>query len=109
MDQVIRNEILSLSKAAHGLTESSYQLDASRRGEPGWPEKQRVLVADMALHLLQTSLKEGELSTEDMKRNLFSILTICEQLIPGHGLKTVADNLYATQRAMPFSNLNAPA
>jgi hypothetical protein len=53
-----------------------------------------VLLADMALHLLQTSLKEGALSEADLKRNLFSILTISDQLLPGQGLKLVADGLY---------------
>lgn len=49
----------------------------------------------MALHLLQTALKEGELSEEGLKRNLFSILTISNQLIPGYELKNVADKLYS--------------
>ena len=97
MDELVRKEILSLSRSAHDLTELSYQKDTSSRGEPGWRGKQRVLLADMALHLLQSSLKSGELSEEDLKRNLFSILTISDQLIPGHGLKAVAEALYSSQ------------
>ncbi|WP_028102201.1 hypothetical protein [Pseudoduganella violaceinigra] len=95
MDEVVRNEILSLAKAAHDLTESSYQANASIRGAPGWMDKQRILLADMALHLLQTSLRDGELFEEGLKRNLFSILTICDQLMPGHELKKVAEELYS--------------
>lgn len=95
MDDVVRSEILSLGRAAHDLAESSYQENPSKRGEPGWDEKQRILLADMALHLLQTALKEGELSEEGLKRNLFSILTISNQLIPGYELKNVADKLYS--------------
>lgn len=96
MDAEIRDQILSLAKAAHDLTESSYQQDFSKRGEAGWRAKQRLLLADMALHLLQTALKDGELSDEGLKRNLFSILTISDQLMPGHELKNVADALYAS-------------
>ncbi|WP_090442282.1 hypothetical protein [Duganella sp. CF458] len=95
MNDVVRNEILSLGRAAHDLTESTYQANQSKRGEPGWGEKQRILLADMALHLLQTALKEGELSEEGLKRNLFSILTISDQLVPGLEMKSVAGRLYS--------------
>lgn len=100
MDEAARKEILSLIRSAHDLTESSYQQDSASRGDAGWAGKQRILLADMALHLLQTSLKDGELSEEGLKRNLYSILTISDQFIPGHDLKAVADQLY-TSRSMP--------
>ncbi|MFZ6819318.1 hypothetical protein [Undibacterium sp. Ji22W] len=93
MDAAARKEILSLSKMAHDLTESSYQKDPSIRGESGWSEKQRILLADMALHLLQTALRDGELSEENLKRNLFSILTISDQFLPGYELKKAAASL----------------
>jgi hypothetical protein len=95
MDQVIRQEILSLSRTAHDLTEVSYQQHPSKRGDSAWPQKQRILLADMALHLLQTSLRDGELSEDNLKRNLFSILTISAQFIKDHDLKTFADKLYS--------------
>ena len=96
MDKAAKEEILSQSRIAHRLTEASYQQDTSKRGDAGWADKQRILLADMALHLLQTSLRDGEISTEDLKRNLFSILAISDQLMPGHDLKAVADELYDT-------------
>lgn len=99
MDEAIRQEILAMSRSAHSLTEVAYQQDTSTRGDHGWAEKQRILLADMALHLLQTSLKEGDLSEENLKRNLFSILTISDQFIPGHDLKTLADELYSVPDA----------
>ncbi len=95
MDDVVRIEILSLARAAHDLTESTYQENSSIRGEAEWSERQRVLLADMALHLLQTALRKGELSEEHLRRNLFSILTISDQLMPGHELKAVAEKLYS--------------
>ena len=97
MDALIKKEILAMSRTAHDLTESSYQMDSAIKGEVGWTEKQRVLLADMALHLLQTALRDGVLSEDDLKRNLFSILTISDQFIPGQGLKAVAEGLYTAQ------------
>ncbi|MBK6590361.1 MAG: hypothetical protein IPG22_18935 [Acidobacteria bacterium] len=96
MDDAIRQQILAMSRTAHSLTEESYQQDPSTRGDSGWYEKQRVLLADMALHLLQTALKEGEISEEGLKRNLFSILTISDQFVRDHDLKTFADELYSS-------------
>jgi hypothetical protein len=95
MDEEGRKKILALARAAHDLTESLYQKESAKRGEPGWNEKQRMLLADMALHLLQTALREGELSDENLKRNLFSILTISDQFMPEHKLKEVAEELYS--------------
>ena len=77
------------------LTRRPYQQNPSQRGDSGWAEKQRILLADMALHLLQTSLRDGELSEEGLKRNLFSILMISDQFIQDHDLKTFADELYS--------------
>ncbi len=85
-----------MGKMSHDLTEAAYQSDASVRGEAGWADKQRILLADMALHLLQTALRDGALSQEDLKKNLFSILTIADQFIEGHDLKAVAEELYAS-------------
>lgn len=48
----VRHQILKLAKNAHDLTEAAYQQDPAVRGGDGWKEKQRMLSADMALHLL---------------------------------------------------------
>jgi hypothetical protein len=95
MDDAIRNEILQLGRQAHGLTESAYRQHPSTRGESGWTEKQRILLADMALHLLQTALKDGGLPLDGLKRNLYSILTVSDQFVPECGLKANAGNLLA--------------
>jgi hypothetical protein len=96
MDEPLKKEVLAISRTAHDLIEVAYQQNLAKRGDAGWREKQRLLLADMALHLLQTSLKDGDLSEDDLKRNLFSILTISDQFIHGYDLKTVADALYAS-------------
>ncbi len=98
IDETVRAQILSMSKTAHAMTEAAYQQNAAVRGDTGWTDKQRILLADMALHLLQTSLKGGALVSEDLKRNLFSILTIADQFVDGHELKTAADALYVPRK-----------
>jgi hypothetical protein len=95
MDDAIRNEILRLGRQAHDLTESAYRKHTSTRGEAGWTEKQRILLADMALHLLQTALIDGELHADGLKRNLYSILTVSDQFVPESGLKASAGKLLA--------------
>ncbi|MBC7685346.1 MAG: hypothetical protein H7176_08970 [Bdellovibrionales bacterium] len=94
MDEEIKQEIVALGRKAHDLTESAYRLHAATRGAPGWPEKQRILLADMALHLLQTALRDGPLSADELARNLYAILNVSDQLMPEHGLKASADQLY---------------
>lgn len=94
MDEPTRTQILAQSRIAHGQTEAAYQRHPAKRGDAAWPEKQRILLADMALHLLQTSLREGALSRDDLTRNLYAILTISDDLIPGHDLKAVAEGFY---------------
>ncbi len=94
MEELTRNEILAMGRKAHAMTESAYQQILAKPGVPDWSEKQRILLADMALHLLQTALSDGDLSEANLKRNLFSILTISDQFVIGHDLKIVADKLF---------------
>lgn len=94
MDEELKKQILTMSRTAHDWTETAYQQNLAKRGDAAWAEKQRLLLADMALHLLQTALRDGELSEEALKRNLFSILTISDQFILDHDLKRFADALY---------------
>ncbi|WP_229413562.1 hypothetical protein [Massilia violaceinigra] len=95
MNEAMKQEIAGLARKAHDLTESAYREHTSTRGDPAWAEKQRILLADTALHLLQTALRDGELSADELKRNLYAILTVSGQFIPDHGLKACADRLYA--------------
>ena len=82
-----------LGRKAHELTEAAYREHAATRGAAGWPDKQRILLADMALHLLQTALRDGDISPDELKRNLFAILTVSDQFLPEHGLKATAGQL----------------
>lgn len=93
MNEAIRKEVIQLGRRAHDLTESAYREDPATRGDPGWGEKQRILLADMALHLLQTALTEGEFPTNELRRNLYAILTVSDQFLPGCELKVGANGL----------------
>lgn len=95
MNDATRHAIAALGHQAHALTESAYRQHPARRGEPEWAEKQRILLADMALHLLQTALGDGALSGAQLQRNLYAILTVSDQFLPDSGLKASADRLHA--------------
>lgn len=95
MDEAIRNQIAALGREAHALTESAYRQHPSIRGDAHWPDKQRILLADIALHLLQTALREGDVPVDELKRNLYAILTIADQFVPAADLKASADRLHA--------------
>jgi hypothetical protein len=94
-NEAARREIAALGHKAHAITESHYRAHPATRSDPAWPEKQRILLADMALHLLQTAVSDGALSTDDLKRNLFAILTVSDQFLPEAGLKAKAGQLQA--------------
>lgn len=94
MDDVKKREIIKTSWEAHALVEEFYlSLDAVD-GEPAWAEKQRVLLADMALHLLQTSLKPGEMDINKLRNNLHAILTISDTFLPQAELKKATAKIY---------------
>jgi hypothetical protein len=90
--------VLDLTRQAHALTESAYQANPAVRGGAGWADKQRMLLADMALHLIQTSLKDGDIAPDKLQNNLYSILTICAQFLPEQELARYADEIIAARR-----------
>ena len=95
MDEATRSEIAALGRQAHALTEAAYRRHPATRGDDAWADKQRILLADMALHLLQTAMKDGELAPDELKRNLYAILSVSDGFLPGCGLKGSAERLLA--------------
>jgi hypothetical protein len=93
IDPAARKQALALGREAHALTETAYRADRAIKGGPGWDDKQRILMADMSLHLLQTSLQEGELDLGRLKQNLYAILTIASPFLPSHELARQAELL----------------
>ncbi|WP_374518317.1 hypothetical protein [Undibacterium squillarum] len=94
MNTLSRDQVLAMSAQAHAWTEQEYRRHPAVRGDAEWMEKQRLLMADMALHLLQTALRKQALDTQKLKKNLYSILTIADGFLPDHALKAFADQLY---------------
>jgi hypothetical protein len=66
----------------------------AQKNDEAWLEKQRLLLADMALHLLQTSITPEEVKLDRLRDNLHAILTISDQFLPEVGLKRMTDHLY---------------
>lgn len=86
--------LIKTSWDLHAQVETAYLEHPSKKGDADWLEKQRLLLADMALHLLQTSMKPEELQLEKLRNNLHAIMTISDQFLPEAELKKATDKLY---------------
>lgn len=94
MNELDKLELINTSWELHGQVEASYLDNPASRGEDGWLEKQRYLLADMALHLLQTAIKPGEVNLVRLRDNIHAVLTISDQFLPKAGLKEATSKLY---------------
>ena len=89
-----RKEIIKTSWELHNQVETTYLNNSATKNDDEWLEKQRLLLADMALHLLQTSMKPKEIKLDRLRDDLHAILTISDQFLPDAGLKKATENLY---------------
>ena len=87
-------KLIALSWELHGQVETTYLNNPAKPGDDEWLEKQRFLLADMALHLLQTSMNPGDIKLEKLRDNLHSILTITDPFLPKAELKKATEKLY---------------
>lgn len=94
LDNNEREDVIKTSWEIHNLVEASYRANLTIAGEPEWLEKQRMLLADMALHLLQTAMKPGDIELEKLKNNMHAILTIADQFLPDAEFKKATENIY---------------
>jgi hypothetical protein len=94
MDNEEKQGIMDASWKIHAQVESAYLQSSIKKGDIDWLEKQRFLLADMALHLLQTAIKPGELEEEKLKNNLHAILTITDEFLPQAELKKALSKIY---------------
>ena len=94
MNNAQRKELIETSWEIHHLVEKSYLNNMAIKGDDDWLEKQRILLADMAIHLLQTAIQPGNIELNKLRNNLHAILTISDQFLPNSGLKNVIDNIY---------------
>ena len=86
--------LIKTSWELHSGVEESYLAHSASSGDPDWLDKQRYLLADMALHLLQTSMKPEEIDLSRLRDNLHAILTISDKFLPEADLKKATEKLY---------------
>ena len=89
-----RQHIIKISWELHDKIETNYINNKAIKGSNDWLEKQRILLADMAIHLLQTAIKQEEIKLDRLQDNLHAILTIADQFLPNANLKEATKNLY---------------
>ena len=89
-----RLKMIETSWDLHAQVEESYLNHPANRGDDGWLEKQRYLLADMALHLLQTAVNPKEIALDKLRNNLHAILTISDQFLPKAELKKATEKIY---------------
>ena len=90
-----REQLIKTSWELHGQVEASYLSSTAKQGDSEWIERQRFLLADMPLHLLQTSVNPGKINLDKLRDNLPSILTISDQFLPTAELKRATEKLYS--------------
>jgi hypothetical protein len=102
MDELTRTGIIKSGWQIHAVVEEATFRHTAVKGEgepsPEWRDKQRLLLADMAIHLLQTALKPGEIELDKLRNNLHAIMTISDGFLPHAGLKGATDKIYAEQK-----------
>ena len=94
MDDATRAGILETGRRIHDAVEDSLLRHTATRGSEDWQDKQRLLLADMASHLLHTALAPGELRLDKLRNNLHAILTVSDGFLPEAGLKDATGKLY---------------
>ncbi|MEW6998073.1 hypothetical protein AADZ86_10245 [Colwelliaceae bacterium BS250] len=94
MNDEEQKRLIKTSWELHSIVETSYLKNSAIEGDKEWLEKQRVLLADMAIHLLQTAVNPGNIELDKLRNNLHSILTISDQFLPTAELKSATDKLY---------------
>lgn len=95
MDDNQRHELMQMGWEIHGAVEDAFLRHPATRDVPAdWMEKQRLLLADMAIHLLQTAIKPGDIELDKLKNNLHAILTIADRFLPHAELKKATGKLY---------------
>jgi hypothetical protein len=94
MNKTERIKLIETSWELHSQVEASYLNNKAKKGDDEWLEKQRILLADMALHLLQTSISPDEIRLDKLRNNLYAILTIADQFLPEAELKKASEKLY---------------
>ena len=81
----MQDAILDLVQQAHSLTEAA----AVAASDP--TTRKQFVLADLSLHLVQAALRHDQPAPDELKRYLFSILTVCDGFVPDLDLKAMAN------------------
>jgi hypothetical protein len=81
MDDPARAGIIKAGWEIHAVVEEA------AIGSSDQLERRRLLLADMAIHLLQTAIAPGEIELNKLKNNLHAILTLADPFLPHAELK----------------------
>lgn len=96
MDEQTRAQLIKTGWDIHREVEQHLLRHTAVKGGPleAWQDKQRLLLADMAIHLLQTALRPGDIELDKLRNSLHAILTISDQFLPQAGLKQATGKIY---------------
>ena len=102
MDDDTRSGLIRSGWAIHDAVEEACLRHPATKGDPAaWRDRQRLLLADMAIHLLQTALKPGAIELDRLRDNLHAILTVADPFLPRAQLKAATGRLYAAAATTP--------
>lgn len=90
-------KMLDVSRELPRTVETSYLNNPTKNGDKNWMEKQPILLADTALHLLQTAIGPGEVKLDGLRHNLQAILIITDRFLPNADLKKATEKLYCNE------------
>lgn len=97
MDDETRTELIRMGWKIHGAVEDAclrHPATGTGINSDAWLEKQRLLLADMAIHLLQTAIRPGNIELDQLRNNLHAVLTISDRFLPQAGLKEATGKIY---------------
>lgn len=97
MDDASRARIVETGWRLHDAVEDSLLRHPATRGSADWQDKQRLLLADMAIHLLQTALAPGDIRLDKLRNNLHAILTVTDGFLPEAGLRAATRHLHVVE------------
>ena len=81
----MQDAILKLVHQAHALTEAAAVEAVDSQ------ERKKLILADLSLHLVQAALRQPQPQPAELRRYLFSVLTVCDGFVPDLDLKAMAE------------------
>ena len=81
----MQDAILQLVHQAHALTEAAAVEAVDSQ------ERKKLILADLSLHLVQAALRQPQPQPAELRRYLFSVLTVCDGFVPDLDLKAMAE------------------